>query len=312
MFTSTLLAIALTGLTSVSAAPIPSPLFGIDLDGPDNKQATTALSEDQLQAIAPIALFSQAAYCSPPVLLKWQCGDACLAHPNVQPIIAGGDDAAIPGYFVAFDPDTNSVIVSHQGTQPEKLRSDLNDIKFIPVKLDTNFFSGADSEIKVHDGFQETWARTANDVLAAVQKGLSEKKADNVLVTGHSLGAAIAIMDSVFLKSKLPADVPIKTTVFGLPRGGNQEWADFVDKTLGNTLQHVVNDKDIVPTVPPRFIGFRHPSGEIFIKDDGSAVACPGQENENCTNSNGLFEKSILDHLGPYAGVKISPFDCPL
>jgi hypothetical protein len=45
---------------------------------------------------------------------------------------------------------------------------------------------------------------------------------------------------------------------------------------------HVTNENDPVPTVPPRFLGFQHPSGEVHINTNGLVVSCPGQENEVC------------------------------
>jgi len=61
---------------------------------------------------------------------------------------------------------------------------------------------------------------------------LNQTGAKTIEVTGHSLGAAIAVMDAVMIKQNVPSDVDVVTRVFGLPRGGNQEWADFVDKTV--------------------------------------------------------------------------------
>ena len=71
-----------------------------------------------------------------------------------------------------------------------------------------------------------------------------------MLVSGHSLGAALAgminilrriqiseatyinvVMTSTFLKQNLNG-LNVSTAVFGLPRGGNQAWADFVDSNV--------------------------------------------------------------------------------
>lgn len=54
----------------------------------------------------------------------------------------------------------------------------------------------------------------------------------------------------------------------------------------GTALTHVTNQNDPVPTVPPRFLGFQHPQGEVHIQAvdaNGNAtdvVSCAGQENE--------------------------------
>lgn len=46
---------------------------------------------------------------------------------------------------------------------------------------------------------------------------------------GHSLGAAIATLDATMLRMQLPSDVTVDSVVFGLPRVGNQQFADMVD-----------------------------------------------------------------------------------
>lgn len=85
-----------------------------------------------------------------------------------------------------------------------------------------------------------------------MQKALAETGASNILVAGHSLGAAVAVMGAMMLQTSLNSSVPITTTVFGLPRTGDQAWATFVDNTLAANLTHVTNQHDPVPIVPPR------------------------------------------------------------
>lgn len=41
-------------------------------------------------------------------------------------------------------------------------------------------------------------------------------------------------MTSIFLKQNLNVPVNISTAVFGLPRGGNPAWADFVDASVSS------------------------------------------------------------------------------
>lgn len=147
--------------------------------------------------------------------------------------------------------------------------------------------------------------------------GIATFNATSVIVTGHSLGAAIGLLDTMFLASKLDPSISIKSVGFGLPRVGNQEWADFVDRTVQDRridFEFVINGDDPVPRVPPVALGFQHPSGEIFQTDDGSneTLQCPGQENENCAASSSLLESEIGDHDGPYAGVGLGSDFCTL
>lgn len=87
----------------------------------------------------------------------------------------------------------------------------------------------------MHDGFMDTQARTADIVFSTVSAALESTGSKSVLVTGHSLGAAIASIDGMMLRMKLDPSVAVTTTVFGLPRVGNKAWADLVDSTVSTS-----------------------------------------------------------------------------
>ena len=87
-------------------------------------------------------------------------------------------------------------------------------------------------------------------------------------------GAAITVLDSVYLPLWLPAGTTFQTICYGLPRVGNQAFADYVDANL--FLTHINNKKDPFPTLPAMSWGYVHPAGEVHIRDSGEWVACPG------------------------------------
>lgn len=155
-------------------------------------------------------------------------------------------------------------------------------------------------------------------MLDAVRSGITNFGAKNVIVTGHSLGAAVGLLDTMFLAQNLDPSIGIKSVIFGLPRTGNKQWADFVDKTVKDRnidFQFFVNGDDPVPKVPPTALGFQHPSGEIFQKNNTASIEtlrCPGQENENCSASISVFDSSVASHDGPYAGVSLGRSFCTL
>ena len=129
---------------------------------------------------------------------------------------------------------------------------------------------------------KEKRCSAANDVLKAVTSTLSAHPGASVSIVGHSLGGAIALIDSVFLPLHLPSGTAFKTVVYGTPRVGNQAFADYVDAHVtglngGTGLTRINNKEDIVPIVPGRFLGFHHPSGEVHIQDSGAWDACPGE-----------------------------------
>jgi predicted lipase len=110
----------------------------------------------------------------------------------------------------------------------------LNDAQFLLQPINSTLFPGVSPEVEVHEGFAEAQQRTAALILGAVQGALKDKKASKVRVFGHSLGAAIAMMDALMFKMVLDPKVDVQTTVFGLPRGGNQAYADLLDEQVGS------------------------------------------------------------------------------
>ena len=153
--------------------------------------------------------------------------------------------------------------------------------------------------------------RTAPEILAAVLALLKQHNASSVVVTGHSLGAALALLDSVYLQLHLPAGMRVSMIGYGMPRVGNPAFADHVDtmqsaNSVTVTVMHVNNKKDPIAIVPGQFMGFAHPAGEVHIQDDSnhSWVSCPGHDNPSQLCSVGdvpnVLQSNILDHLGPY------------
>jgi predicted lipase len=92
---------------------------------------------------------------------------------------------------------------------------------------------------------------------------------------GHSGGAAVALLDAVYLMAQLNVGVgKISVIVFGLSRVGNQALADFVDE--GIHVVHIKIREDLIPTLPRMSLGYRLTSGEIHIQDSAAWVSCPG------------------------------------
>ena len=57
---------------------------------------------------------------------------------------------------------------------------------------------------------------------------ISERDAHD-RTSGHSLGAAVALLDAAMLRMQLSSDVAVESVVFGQPRVGNQQFADMID-----------------------------------------------------------------------------------
>jgi len=300
-----------------------APLLGIR-DSSDNQTSTAATTDVSTATIdsdlVRPAQFSRIAYCSSAAVTSWKCGPPCDAVQGVTVLQSGGDGGEVPLYFIAHDPSQQSIVVAHQGTESDNILSIANDAEFGLTDFNTTLFPNAPSGIQVHDGFQKTFERTSDSVLSGVRDALKSTGVNTIAVTGHSLGAAIATMDALMLKQNLPSSIQLSTTVFGLPRGGNQAYANFIDSALGKTFTFVTNQNDPVPTLPPRFLEFQHSQGEIHIRsvdtatgNPTSVVSCPGQENDNCSEGNSLLDVDLSNHIGPYfQNISMNHKNCPL
>ncbi|EKM50551.1 uncharacterized protein PHACADRAFT_200498 [Phanerochaete carnosa HHB-10118-sp] len=173
--------------------------------------------------------------------------------------------------------------------------------------LDSTLFSSLSSSIEAHQGFADAQAKTATQILSAVQTTISRFDATKVTMVGHSLGAAISLLDSIYLPLHL-SGVSFRTILYSLPRVGNQAFANYVDAHV-ISLTHINNEEDPIPIVPSTELGFHHPSGEVHITDQGVWEACPGQDNPSKLCIVGdvpmLFNSNESNHDGPYNGVKI-------
>jgi len=169
-------------------------------------------------------------------------------------------------------------------------------------------FPGVSSSVKAHSGFAGQHAKSATAVLAAVKQAMSAHSATSITTVGHSLGAAISLLEVLYLSIQIPS-ATVSFIGYGLPRVGNQAFASLIDSMLPNRVSHVNNKEDVVPILPGEFLGFVHPSGEKHIMDDNSWVACPGEDNDSDECSTGdvsnIFEGDTSDHDGPYDGVEM-------
>jgi predicted lipase len=73
-------------------------------------------------------------------------------------------------------------------------------------------------------------SRTAKEILGSVQKALHDTGLKKVTIVGHSLGAALALLDGVYLPLHIKEKgVHFRVIGYGMPRVGNAAFANYVD-----------------------------------------------------------------------------------
>lgn len=121
-------------------------------------------------------------------------------------------------------------------------------------------YGNTKSPIRVHSGFIKAYKSPgARDV---IHRAITcDIKA--VRISGHSQGAALAILCSVDLEYNFP-DLDYEVYLFGAPRVGNKAFRDSYNRRLLKVFR-VENGNDIVTKVPPKFMGFRHVGMRLHV-----------------------------------------------
>ncbi|KAJ6440028.1 lipase [Purpureocillium lavendulum] len=226
--------------------------------------------------------------------LKFYVQHAAAAYCNVDKKpgdLISGSWTGIAGY-VALDHARREIVLSLRGSN--NLRNFITDVLF--AWQDCDFVR----ECKVHTGFAKAWEEIADAATRGVNAARSSHRDYKVVITGHSLGGAVATLAGAYLRRQgLAADV----YTFGSPRVGNDHFANWMTSQPGNQWR-VTHRDDPVPRLPPIFIGYRHISPEYWLaggrmdQNDyriGDVKFCDGIANTGCNG--GTFGLNIISHL---------------
>ncbi|KAK1236058.1 hypothetical protein PQX77_000698 [Marasmius sp. AFHP31] len=273
----------------------------------EKRQSVTILSTEQVSMYKSYTFYASAAYCRPANTIAWNCGANCDANPTFQPVASGGNGGSEQFWYVGYDPTLKTVIVGYQGTNTSEIEAVLTDANFALTPLSASLFPNVPGGVLVHTGFRKAHADNAVRVLEAVKSTLADNSASSVKVVGHSLGAALAILNTLYLRLQLDSSISVEMIGYGSPRVGNSAFADFAESQIKMT--RINNKRDIVPVLPPRLVGYTHAIGEIHIKEDNTWASCPGRENISPQCTFGTVPIIVVgdagDHNGPYDGVQM-------
>lgn len=100
----------------------------------------------------------------------------------------------------------------------------------------------------LHYGFLAAFSSVRADLeqVLKTELGKAGQESYRVVVTGHSLGGAVATIAGAYLRTR---GIACDLYTYGSPRVGNQEFADLVTKD-GNFSARITNGNDVVPALP--------------------------------------------------------------
>ncbi|KAF8712871.1 hypothetical protein HU200_028646 [Digitaria exilis] len=161
---------------------------------------------------------------------------------------------------------------------------------------DANSDEKSSPEAKVECGFWNIYKTAAGDgtaslsemVVSEIRRLLDQYKGEelSITVTGHSLGAALAVLIADELAGGVAgeANAPVAVFSFGGPRVGNRAFAARAE-ARGARVLRVVNAHDVVPRFPPANLplpGYADVGRELrldsraspFLRPDADVACC--------------------------------------
>ncbi|KAK3009439.1 hypothetical protein RJ639_013188 [Escallonia herrerae] len=213
--------------------------------------------------------------------------------------------------FVGVAKDLNAIVIAFRGTQERSIQNWIEDLYW--KQLDLNYPGITDA--MVHHGFYYAYHNTTvrPGVLSAIKRAQELYGDLKIMVTGHSMGGAMASFCGLDLMVNLEAE-DVQVLTFGQPRIGNAAFASYYSQLVPNTIR-ITNDHDIVPHLPPYYTYFpqktyHHFPREVWLYNIGlgslvyvvEKVCDVSGEDPTCSRS--VAGNSISDHL-EYFGVKL-------
>jgi predicted lipase len=158
---------------------------------------------------------------------------------------------------------------------------------------------------EVHTGFLTAYSYFKNTIITKFKKLIIKYPSAKILVTGHSLGGALATLAVPDLMEEIEKIDFLYS--FGSPRVGNSYFANFINGFFTNKgfSARITHYHDLVPHLPNKILGYHHINNEIYYNEENKEYAICTDE-EGCSNSN-LINSSLKDHRN-YMGIPTSDY----
>ncbi|NLT58904.1 MAG: lipase family protein [Clostridiales bacterium] len=210
---------------------------------------------------------------------------AALAYRSVQPDLPPTTlfviDDQLSGVQCYLRSRDQLLDITFRGT--DSLRDALNNLR---VWKKTVPYGNQVSPIRVHTGFISAYKSPA--VRDRIQSFMTPE-VRRVRISGHSLGAALALLCAVDLEYNFP-DRAYEVVVFGCPRVGNDAFRRSYNRRVFKTMR-VENGNDLVTKVPPVSWGYRHVGIRLHVGALRTAGLFSLKQHETGRYYRELFER---------------------
>ncbi|KAJ2802490.1 hypothetical protein H4S07_004682 [Coemansia furcata] len=150
----------------------------------------------------------------------------------------------------------------------------------------------------VHSGFLYAYNAGASKIKTVVADLVRKYPDYKIVLTGHSLGGAQAVLAAVDFVAEHPEWTDkLELYTYGQPRVGNAAFANWLSKQAFPIFRTVYRG-DMVAQVPLIEMGFQHQAQEVWYSSSAQTKFCgTDAENSTCQNSLSPLQWSTLQHL---------------
>ncbi|KAH6833522.1 alpha/beta-Hydrolases superfamily protein [Perilla frutescens var. hirtella] len=158
----------------------------------------------------------------------------------------------------------------------------INVAYFNPVSVETLLRHGEKSEAKVMNGWLNLY--TSKNPNSAFMKHSAREQLQkkiyqliredysnenvSIVLTGHSLGAALAVLSAFDLVENGFDDIPVSAVVFGCPRVGDLRFTERLQQHTNLKILHTKNKLDLITLYPLDMPGMDYSDAGILLEID--------------------------------------------
>lgn len=209
---------------------------------------------------------------------------SCPKPPNNSTVVQYFSNTATDTQATLFRDDArNEIVIAFRGTSTlQDFTSDFAQTLVPITAVNTEDCTGC----RVHNGTQTAWNSVSSAIVDAISAQVKAHPRYQLVVTGHSLGAALCSLASMSLVHPFPT---LKAYSFGQFRTGNPAYAAYVDRKLPYpNFFRVTHTNDGVPQTIHRSSGYAHHSTEFWELEPFGNVRtyqCQPGDDQECNQS---------------------------
>ncbi|KAJ9070642.1 hypothetical protein DSO57_1005735 [Entomophthora muscae] len=242
------------------------------------------------------------AYCNDTILEEWRCED-CHRLGSSTSLSSIVEDPVLQGKaIITTNEERKEVTVAFRGSN-----APLNGLFTLMGGLVP--MEGQEDPRKVHAGFNSIITSLMPSLLPAIKKAAHGRPDYKIILTGHSLGGALATLAANHIHKNLT--IPwqqISVITFGQPRVGNLKFVQWYN-SLPLTMARVANINDPITLLPLSQMGYYHTLNEIFLTGPNTRI-CSTSILEDPLCSIGQTTNPYLEAHHEFWDLRVAQFNC--